>query len=449
MVKTHWVRNAAIIGTAVTLSLVPYSASEGASAATVCQETEMAGLSVSLDKYYTTNYTTVSKEQDTVATVSASAKKAENKTEVKKTSVNKKTTAKKATAKKAKVSKKWETTGISIANDYVNIRRHPKIKGSRVLGRLYKGSSAKILKDKKNGWVQVQSGSVKGYIKKEFLAIGDSAEKLSKKYGKRYIKVKKGIVTLNVREKTSTKSTILVQIPEDEKFRIEKDCGKNWIRISLDDTHGYVAREFVDEKVSFKKAVSMKEIRAKRRRKAAAAKAARERAAALAAERAASSSSSSGRTSVKSSSSSSSSSKKASSAKKSSSNAGSSVSYSKGSGTGAQIVSFAKKFLGNKYVYGGTSLTNGTDCSGFTMSVYAAFGYSIPRTSRDQSCYGKSVSLSNVQPGDLIFYKNGSSVGHVALYMGGGNVIHASNRVDGIKISNMYYRTPYCARRII
>ena len=83
------------------------------------------------------------------------------------------------------------------------------------------------------------------------------------------------------------------------------------------------------------------------------------------------------------------------------------------------------------------------------MSVYAAFGYSIPRTSREQSCYGKSVSLSSVKPGDLIFYKNGSSVGHVALYMGGGNVIHASNRIDGIKISNMYYRTPYCARRII
>ena len=83
------------------------------------------------------------------------------------------------------------------------------------------------------------------------------------------------------------------------------------------------------------------------------------------------------------------------------------------------------------------------------MSVYVAFGYSIPRTSREQSRYGKSVSLSSVKPGDLIFYKNGSSVGHVALYMGGGNVIHASNRVDGIKISNMYYRTPYCARRII
>lgn len=431
MVKTHWVRNAAILGTAVTLSLVPYSAAEDVSAASISQETEMAGLSLTLNDYYTTNYTGVSNEKDTVKTVAASAKTSENTTAVQNTSEKKKTAAKKET-----VSKKWQTTGISIANDYVNIRKKPSTENSKVIGRLYRGSSAKILKEKKNGWVQVKSGNVRGYIKKEYLAVGKSAEKLSGKYGKKYIKVKKGVVTLNVREKTSTKSTILVQIPEDERFRVEKECGKNWIKISLDDSHGYVAREFVDVNVSFKKAVSMKEIRAKRRRKAAAARAERERAAARAAARASRKSSSNTST-------------KSSSARKKSSNAGSSVSYSKGSGTGAQIVSYAKKFLGNKYVYGGTSLTNGTDCSGFTMSVYAAFGYSIPRTSREQSRYGKSVSLSSVKPGDLIFYKNGSSVGHVALYMGGGNVIHASNRVDGIKISNMYYRTPYCARRII
>lgn len=431
MVKTHWVRNAAILGTAVTLSLVPYSAAEDVSAASISQETEMAGLSLTLNDYYTTNYTGVSNEKDTVKTVAASAKTSENTTAVQNTSAKKKTAAKKET-----VSKKWQTTGISIANDYVNIRKKPSTENSKIVGRLYRGSSAKILKEKKNGWVQVKSGNVSGYIKKEYLAIGKSAEKLSGKFGKKYVKVKKGVVTLNVREKTSTKSTILLQIPEDEKYHVEKECGKNWVKISLDDSHGYVAREFVDVNVSFKKAVSMKEIRAKRRRKAAAARAERERAAARAAARASRKSSSNTST-------------KSSSARKKSSNAGSSVSYSKGSGTGAQIVSYAKKFLGNKYVYGGTSLTNGTDCSGFTMSVYAAFGYSIPRTSREQSCYGKSVSLSSVKPGDLIFYKNGSSVGHVALYMGDGNVIHASNRVDGIKISNMYYRTPYCARRII
>ena len=83
------------------------------------------------------------------------------------------------------------------------------------------------------------------------------------------------------------------------------------------------------------------------------------------------------------------------------------------------------------------------------MSVYAQFGYSIPRTSREQSTYGTSVDLSNVTEGDLIFYKNGGSVGHVALYIGGGKVVHASNPTDGIKISNMYYRQPCNARRIV
>lgn len=83
------------------------------------------------------------------------------------------------------------------------------------------------------------------------------------------------------------------------------------------------------------------------------------------------------------------------------------------------------------------------------MSVYAQFGYSIPRTSSAQSTYGTSVSLSNVQPGDLIFYKNGSSVGHVGMYIGGGSIVHASNERDGIKISDMYYRQPSGARRIV
>src|SRR5699024_2107256 len=91
--------------------------------------------------------------------------------------------------------------------------------------------------------------------------------------------------------------------------------------------------------------------------------------------------------------------------------------------TRQNIVNFALQFVGNPYVYGGTSLTNGADCSGFTQAVYRNFGISINRTSRDQASNGTAVSLSNVQPGDLIFYKNGSSIGHVALYIGNGQVV--------------------------
>src|SRR5699024_1222660 len=100
---------------------------------------------------------------------------------------------------------------------------------------------------------------------------------------------------------------------------------------------------------------------------------------------------------------------------------------------------------GNPYVWGGTSLTNGTDCSGFTQSVYRNFGISIPRVSRDQANGGRTVSLSNVLPGDLIFYTSGGSINHVALYIGGGQVVHASNPRTGIKISNYTYRQPYKA----
>ncbi|HBI59984.1 MAG TPA: peptidoglycan endopeptidase, partial [Lachnospiraceae bacterium] len=120
------------------------------------------------------------------------------------------------------------------------------------------------------------------------------------------------------------------------------------------------------------------------------------------------------------------------------------------SGTsGSAIANYACKFVGRPYVWGGTSLTNGADCSGFTMSVYAQFGYSLPHSSAAQSGYGRSVSMSNLQPGDLLFYKNGGRIGHVAIYIGGGRIVHASNERDGIKISSYNYRQPACARRIV
>ena len=100
-------------------------------------------------------------------------------------------------------------------------------------------------------------------------------------------------------------------------------------------------------------------------------------------------------------------------------------------------------------MYGGSSLTKGTDCSGFTMSVYAQFGYSLPHSAAAQSGRGRKVSLSALQPGDLIFYRSGGRIGHVAMYIGGGRVVHASTPRDGIKISNYRYRQPACARRII
>ena len=106
------------------------------------------------------------------------------------------------------------------------------------------------------------------------------------------------------------------------------------------------------------------------------------------------------------------------------------------------IVRNALQYVGNPYVYGGSSLTNGTDCSGFTQGVFAHFGITTGRSSRDQAANGREIAIEAAQPGDLLFYASGSYINHVALYIGGGQVIHASNSTTGIIISPYNYRTP-------
>ncbi|MEI3317710.1 C40 family peptidase [Eubacterium ramulus] len=119
-------------------------------------------------------------------------------------------------------------------------------------------------------------------------------------------------------------------------------------------------------------------------------------------------------------------------------------SASTGSGSGSAVVNYACQFVGNPYVWGGTSLTNGADCSGFIMSVYAHFGVSLPHSSSAMRGVGREVSVSDMQPGDIVCYS-----GHVAIYMGGGQIVHASSPSTGIKISgNVHYKTILTVRRI-
>lgn len=113
------------------------------------------------------------------------------------------------------------------------------------------------------------------------------------------------------------------------------------------------------------------------------------------------------------------------------------------------LVNYAKQFLGNPYVWGGTSLTKGADCSGFVLSIFKNYGVSLPHHSGSQAKLGSQVSLSDAKPGDLVFYANNGTVNHVAIYIGNGQVIHASSPRTGIKISNVSYRTPYCVRRVL
>lgn len=115
----------------------------------------------------------------------------------------------------------------------------------------------------------------------------------------------------------------------------------------------------------------------------------------------------------------------------------------------ASVVSYALQFVGNRYVWGGTSLEKGIDCSGFTMRILGKYGISLPHSSKAQPSYGTKISASEAKPGDLFFYGSGSSISHVAIYIGNGQIVHASNKRDGIKVSNAYYRNPICVARYL
>ena len=363
----------------------------------------------------------------------------------------------------------YANVGISVAPTYVNVRKKANTE-SKVLGKLYKGSAATIL-ETKGEWVKIKSGDVEGYINAEYLAIGFDAEELVETYGTKIATV--NTTTLKVREKKSTDARVLTMIPIGESYVVLKEYDE-WVKVSIDGGSdedevngvvGYVSKEFVDITVEFETAISIEEEEAKKKAEEEARKAEEEQAAKLQREQeqqkqqnsssssnssSSNSSSSSSSTSNKPSSSGSSSNNSSSSNSSSSSNGSSNAEAPKGSGTGSDIASYALKFVGNPYVYGGTSLTNGADCSGFVMSVYKSFGYSLPRTSSSQASVGTRVDMGSLQPGDLVFYTGGSgSINHVAIYIGGGKVVHASNPRSGIKTSSLNYRTPYTARRIV
>ena len=273
--------------------------------------------------------------------------------------------------------------------DYVNIRIKPD-EGSEILGKLYKDSAATILEE--NGdWYKVKSGTVTGYIKSEFLATGKEAKKLSEKVGQTIATVT--AKSLRVRSKASTTSKIITLIPKGDTYVVSKEQ-EDWVKISVNgNTSGYVASDYVKLTKKYEEAVAIKEEK-----------------------------------NVK------------TLAASSDTNAS-----AKTQSLRDQIVSFAVKFEGNPYRYGGTSLTNGADCSGFTQSIFKKYGIGIPRTSKEQAASGKRVALNKIKPGDLIFYRRNGSINHVALYIGNGKVISAKSSSEGIQIKKYNYRTPYKA----
>lgn len=294
---------------------------------------------------------------------------------------------------------------------YLNVRKKPSEKG-KIVGKMTKNAGCHIYSIKK-GWAKIVSGKVKGYVKASYLTTDEEAETLAKKVGRECVEIQTD--SLRVRALPSTTAPIYSVVSEGEEFTIKegelsldyvkkivkkqkiskkaiKRAGgyegmaeslKDFICIYVDDDYAFVAKEFVKEQYTLKRATKVSTVKAS-----------------------------------------------------------GGVSSSQ-----ASIVEYAKQFLGNRYVWGGASLTNGTDCSGFTMSLYAKYGHSLPHSAAAQA--GCTRKVSSPKPGDLFFYSNGSRINHVAMYIGGGMVIHASNPRDGIKISNAYYRHPVKIGRVM
>lgn len=320
----------------------------------------------------------------------------------------------------------------------LNIRKKGSI-NAKIVGKMKKGNIATVLK-KGSEWSKVRSGNVTGYVKNQYLVFGDEIENFAKQNVKKVAKVQ--TETLRVRKKASTDSKIVTLASEDDKLKVKKQTD-DWAKVKVDGQTGYVSKDYAKVTYSFGKAKSMKQIQAEQAAKEAQKQATQTTIGNESASTSSSNTSNSSTTSGSTKASSVQAAKKASV----------SVSSSGSSATGSRIASYAQQFIGNPYRYGGNSLTSGIDCSGFTQQIMAKFGYSISRTSSSQSGDGRAVSTSNLRAGDLVFYGDGGSIDHVALYIGGGQVVHASNSAPyprgGIKISNVNYRTPICARRII
>lgn len=313
-----------------------------------------------------------------------------------------------------KLNLNYSRLGIaSKVNTYLNVRKKPS-ESAKIVGKMTKNAGCHIYKIKK-GWAKIVSGNVTGWVKSSYIVTDSKAEELATKVGRECVEINTN--SLRVRALPTTDAPIYSVVSEGEEFVIRKEhltmdfvnkmikqqkiskeaierAGgmeaiqadlDNWICITVDDEHAFVAKEYVTEQYSLKRAVKVGTV-----------------------------------------------------------SAGGSDGVSSSQ---ASIAEYAKQFLGNPYVWGGASLTSGADCSGFTMSLYRKYGHSLPHNAAAQA--GVTRSVSSPKPGDLFFYSNGSRINHVAMYIGSGLVIHASNPSDGIKISNAYYRKPVKIGRVM
>ena len=344
-------------------------------------------------------------------------------------------------------------------DSYLNIRTEAN-EDSEVVGKFYNGNVGTVV-EKGDDWSLVASGNAYGYVKNEFLLFGSDAENYIENNCDQIVKV--NAETVNVRAAESTDSEVLSQKDEGEALTI---LGKNdgWYEVAVtDDQTGYVSSDYVYVDYVYETAVTIEEERAVQ--EAAEEQLRQQEQEAQAAEAPVAETSEAAQPSndqtVESQAQSTNTQETVKETKKETkketvestdivvkkeTTSTETVKQESSSTSGQAVADYAVQFVGNPYVYGGTSLTDGADCSGFVQSVYAHFGYSLSRTAASQAGDGTPVSTDNLQPGDLLFYHG---YGHVAIYIGGGQVVHASNPSSGIKISAYNYSSIDSAVRII
>ena len=294
---------------------------------------------------------------------------------------------------KAKVLNMYDNLGVSLASDYINVRSSPKEDGiNNIVGKFPGYAGCNILGEE-NGWYKIKSGSVTGYVRKDLIATGDTAQNLAVQHAQVMAIV--NTESLNVRSEASTDSKAWTAVTSGQRYNVLNQLD-GWVQLELDagDDDGEDQGAFVstrDNNVTVQYALQEAIEYYPAVEAANAAMAFRNK-----------------------------------------------------------IVNFACQFVGNRYVWGGTSLTHGCDCSGFTQSVLKNFGISIPRVSRDQARTGSKVTSANMRPGDLIFYANRSgTINHVGMYIGNGQVVNAASTRSGIRIYRWNYRTPVAIRNVI
>lgn len=286
---------------------------------------------------------------------------------------------------------------ISKVTNYLNVRSSPADEGDKnIIGKMPSKAAGDIL-ETLDGWYKIRSGSITGYITADpqYTATGQEAIDLATQAASLMAIVRTD--RLNVRMEPNTDSKIWTQISKEERYPVEKQLD-GWVQIDLDtgdsgngeeNDGAYISTRDnnVDVQYALTEAIKFSPMEETANQQAS---------------------------------------------------------------LRSKIVNYALKFVGNPYVWGGTSLTNGADCSGFTQSVLRNFGISVPRVSREQANTGKGIKSSDMRPGDLIFYTNSKgTINHVAMYIGNGQIVHAASRRSGIKISTWNYRTPAKIRNVI